>query len=130
MPNSLEGLALVKQQAESFAELHHISRSILRKLQVVLDELLSNVVRYGCVHLPEHTQIEVRLLRQGHRLLIQLRDPGKPFDPFEAPEPDLSLDLEDRPIGGLGVHMVRKIVSSYRYRRVDDWNQTDLEMMI
>ncbi len=130
MPNSLEGLALVKQQAESFAELHHISRSILRKLQVVLDELLSNVVRYGCVHLPEHTQIEVRLLRQGHRLLIQLRDPGQPFDPFEAPEPDLSLDLEDRPIGGLGVHMVRKIVSSYRYRRVDDWNQTDLEMMI
>ena len=130
MPNSLDGLALVKQQAETFSQLHHISRPILRKLQVVLDELLSNVVRYGCVHLPEHTQIEVRLLRQGHRLLIQLRDPGKPFDPFEAPEPDLSLDLEDRPIGGLGVHMVRKIVSSYRYRRVDDWNQTDLEMMI
>lgn len=130
MPNSLDGLALVKQQAETFSQLHHISRPILRKLQVVLDELLSNVVRYGCVHLPEHTQIEVRLLRQGHRLLIQLRDPGQPFDPFEAPEPDLSLDLEDRPIGGLGVHMVRKIVSSYRYRRVDDWNQTDLEMMI
>ena len=130
MPNSLDGLAMVKRQAESFAELHHISRSFLRKLQVVLDELLSNVVRYGCVDLPEHTQIDIRLLRQGHRLLIQLRDPGRPFDPFEAPEPDLSLDLEDRPIGGLGVHMVRKIVSSYRYRRLGDWNQTDLEMMI
>lgn len=128
--NSLESLSLVKQQVQSFATTHHISRSSLRKLQVVLDELLSNIVRYGCIHLPEQTQIEIRLLRQGHRLLIQLRDPGQPFDPFEAREPDLTLAAEDRPIGGLGIHMVRKIVTSYRYRRLGDWNQTDLEMVV
>lgn len=130
MPNTLEGLALVKSQVDQFGNVHHIKRALLRKLQVVLDELLSNVVRYGCEHLPEQTPIEVRLLRQGHRLLIQLRDPGRPFDPFDAPEPDLSLALDDRPIGGLGVHMVRKMVSSYRYQRIGEWNQTDLEMLV
>ena len=123
-------MELVKQQAEAFAKAHQIKRSIVRKLQVVLDELLSNVIRYGCTHLPESTTIEIKLLRQAHRLLIQLRDPGKPFDPFDVPEPDLSLEAEERPIGGLGVHMVRKIVSSYRYQRLGDWNQTDLEMTI
>lgn len=128
--NSLESMELVKQQAESFATAHKIKRSVLRKLQVVLDELLSNVIRYGCTHLPESTKIEIQLLRQGHRLLIQLRDPGQPFDPFCAPEPDLSLEAEDRPIGGLGVHMVRKMVSSYRYQYVDNWNQTNLELKI
>ncbi|MFZ9148422.1 MAG: SpoIIE family protein phosphatase [Vulcanococcus sp.] len=128
--NRIEELSRIKNSVQEYAELSHIKRPMIRKLQLVLDELLSNVIRYGCDHLPPETCIQVKLLKQGHNLLIQLRDPGKPFDPFTAPEPELDLDVEDRPIGGLGIHLVKKTVRTYRYQRLDDWNQTDLEMSV
>ena len=130
MQNRLDELSRVKQTVLDYADNHHIKKSTVRKLQVVLDELLSNIVRYGCDHLSADIHIEIKLLKQGHNLLIQLRDPGKPFDPFHAPEPELDLDVDDRPIGGLGIHLVKKTVSAFRYQRLDDWNQTDLEMTI
>ena len=130
IPNRLDGLTTLKSHVDSFAERNHLNPRLRRKVQVVLDELVSNIVRHGCSHLPEDTTISVHLMRVGHRLVIQLRDPGKPFNPFEVEEPDLDLPVEERPIGGLGLHLVRQMVSSYRYRRLENWNQVDLEMPI
>lgn len=130
IPNRLDGLAMLKSDVDAFSERHHLSPRVRRKLQVVLDELVSNVVRHGCCHLPEDTIIALCLMKLGHRLVIQLRDPGQPFNPFEVEEPDLDLPVEERPIGGLGLHLVRQMVSSYRYRRLDNCNQLDLEMPI
>jgi sigma-B regulation protein RsbU (phosphoserine phosphatase) len=129
VPNRFDGLSTLKAEVDSFSERAHISKSIRRKLQVVLDELVSNIVRYGFKDLSETDPIHLSISRQGHRIIIRLRDSGRPFNPFDVNEPQLDLPLEDRTIGGLGLHLVRSIVASYRYRRLDVWNQVDLEML-
>jgi anti-sigma regulatory factor (Ser/Thr protein kinase) len=56
------------------------------------------------------------------RLTFVLSDSGKPFDPTQASEPDLTLQAEDRPIGGLGIFLVRQIMDSVEYRYSDGKN--------
>ena len=130
MPNRLDGLDLVKRGLEGFAERHQLSRSLLRKLQVVCDELLSNVVRHGCSDLPEEALIELRIASRDEQLHIQLQDPGRPFNPLDVPDPDLTQSIEDRPVGGLGLHLVRKMVSRCSYQRINDCNRLLLEMQV
>jgi len=57
-----------------------------------------------------------------------LRDNGPPFNLLEVPSPDFDTDLEARPIGGLGLHLVRQMVTSTRYRRQDGSNTIELLM--
>jgi sigma-B regulation protein RsbU (phosphoserine phosphatase) len=128
--NQMDHLNQVKLELDSFAKSHLISTSLLRRMKVVCDELLSNLIRHGCSHMPEDTLIELRLLLVTDHLRIQLRDPGLAFNPMEFPDPDLSQSLEDRPIGGLGLHLVHKIVSDYHYQRIDDFNVLDLVMKL
>jgi serine/threonine-protein kinase RsbW len=58
----------------------------------------------------------------GPRLTVVLSDDGPPFDPFGQAEPDTTLSVEDRPIGGLGIHLVRKVMDRLEYRRQDGKN--------
>ena len=57
------------------------------------------------------------LALEGEILTIQVEDDGKPFDPLEAPPPNLDLPIEDRPIGGLGIYIVRSTVNEIEHRR-------------
>lgn len=128
LPNRLDSLDQVKSQLEAFATRHQLPRSLIRKLQVVCDELLSNVLRHGCNHLPEDASVELCLGLSGDCLRFSLRDPGRPFNPLDVPEPDLSLALEDRPIGGLGLHLVRNIARNCSYERSDNTNVLSFEI--
>ena len=56
-------------------------------------------------------------------LRLELSDDGIAFDPLSLPPPDVSLDIEDRLIGGLGVHLIRTMMDSVSYRREGDWNR-------
>ncbi len=53
----------------------------------------------------------------GSVIVVEITDDAKPFDPFEVQKPDTDAALEDRPIGGLGVHFVREMMDGYQYRR-------------
>ncbi len=59
-------------------------------------------------------------------LVIRFVDHGKPFDPFAAEDPDLTLPIEERPIGGLGIFMVKKFMDQVRYSREGDCNVTEI----
>jgi serine phosphatase RsbU (regulator of sigma subunit)/anti-sigma regulatory factor (Ser/Thr protein kinase) len=77
-----------------------------------LEELIANIILHGLDGDPGH-EIEVFMNRSADWLEIILKDDAPKFDPFaEAPEPDLDLDLDDRPIGGLGVHMVKTMMDA------------------
>src|SRR5262245_2005723 len=87
---------------------------------LVIDEILTNVVTHGgSPDAPASVAIEVRT----DHVFGEIGDWGAPFDPRSAPEPDLGAPIEERAIGGLGLHLVRKLTSAleYRYDGKQNW---------
>ncbi len=98
-----------------------IARGELEKLDLVLEELLINVARYAYV--PETGKTEVAYFEEAPgKLRVEIADSGRSFNPLEVDPPDLSRGLADRPIGGLGVFLVKSLVESIAYSRRDDRN--------
>jgi anti-sigma regulatory factor (Ser/Thr protein kinase) len=83
---------------------------------LVVEELVSNTIKYGC-EAGATCAIHVGLIYEDGLLTIEVRDEGRPFDPLEADAPDFSLPAEERPIGGLGIHLVRQMTDELRYER-------------
>jgi len=96
------------------------------RLLIILDELFTNVVKYGYAGKPEQGHIEVDLSLKDGRLVIEFVDDGIPFDPLTAPPPELDAPLEERQLGGVGLAIVRALVEEAGYRRDGDRNRLTL----
>jgi serine/threonine-protein kinase RsbW len=104
-----------------FAEAQGLPASIRRRVSVALDELLTNTIRYGFAgRSGGEVTIEAELCPD--RLTVTLTDDGKPFDPLSAASPDTALPVEQRKIGGLGIHLVRGLMDEVSYQRRADRN--------
>jgi len=86
------------------------------KLMMALDEALTNVVLYA-YPAEQRGTVGIRLDRKDNTITAEVVDHGKPFDPTAHPAPDITLPIEQRPIGGLGIHLMRNLVTSLRYYR-------------
>ena len=102
----------------------YASLDALRAFQVAFDELLTNVVAHT-TEFPDEP-IEVLLRREPDRILGIIRYRGVPFDPTRMPEPDTGAALQDRPIGGLGVHLVRTMMDEFRHAYIAGFNELTL----
>ena len=75
-----------------------------------LEELITNTIQYGLANAPDHL-IQIRIIRTREWLEILVKGDAPQFDPFnQVAQPDLDASVEDRPIGGLGVHLVRSLM--------------------
>jgi anti-sigma regulatory factor (Ser/Thr protein kinase) len=83
-------------------------------LQLAVDEAVSNIVRHGYGGGPG--PILLRMGRQDHDVWVELRDEGRAFDPTTAPSPPQH-EAAERPIGGLGIHLMRQVMDEVTYRR-------------
>lgn len=113
----LTELARVNTQVTDLLHRHAAGAEVIYRAQLVLEEVLSNVIRHGYDGNPgEHAiTIHVRLLADGLRL--EFVDDGQAFDPLSVPEVDLDLPLADRRVGGLGVHLLRTMSKGLTYER-------------
>ncbi|MDD5678593.1 MAG: ATP-binding protein [Kiritimatiellae bacterium] len=90
-------------------------------MMMALDEALTNVVLYA--YTDDHRgTVLIHMSRADNTLTAEIVDRGKPFDPTAHPTPDISLPIEQRPIGGLGIHLIRNLVTSLRYYRKEGEN--------
>ena len=95
------------------------------KVNLALEEVVINVMNYG--HEDGLHEIDIILTTEEDSLTIEIVDDGRPFDPLhDAPIPDVNAELEDRNIGGLGIHLVRKMMDDVRYRREEGKNRLTL----
>ncbi len=92
---------------------------------LAVEELVSNCIKYGYDDTAPH-EIDVALSVDDSALTVTIVDDGHPFDPVQAPPPDLTLPIEQRPIGGLGLHLLRTLSSEMRYERRGDTNRITL----
>lgn len=97
------------------------------QIDVAIDELFSNIARYAYV--PGTGDVTVRLdtQEQPKAVIITFIDSGTPFNPLDAEAPDISLSAKDRPIGGLGIHLVRKTMDDMHYERADNQNVLSIQ---
>ncbi|MEH6549839.1 MAG: SpoIIE family protein phosphatase [Pseudomonadales bacterium] len=114
--NKMAEIDRVNDTFNDFAELCEIPMKISLKVNMVFDELLSNVISYAYGDEESH-DIEVAMDSVGGRLSISISDDGLPFNPFTRVDPDTALSLEDRDIGGLGIHLVKKVMDEVTYQR-------------
>ena len=119
--NKLTEITTAIDQFEAFGMEHNIPMAIVQKFNIAFDELLNNVISYGYEDEEKHT-IEVEVELKGERLIITLIDDGIPFNPFRNDPPDTMLSVEERGIGGLGVHIVKSLMDEYEYKRNADKN--------
>jgi serine/threonine-protein kinase RsbW len=106
----------VVELAERFGEEHQLPPEVVMSIHLVLDEVVANIISHGYDDTAEH-QIHVTLALDESVLAIRVEDDGRPFDPLAAPPPDLDLPLEERPVGGLGIHIVRSVMDAVEYQR-------------
>jgi len=112
------------EAVERFCEDNDVPPKAAMQLNLVLEELFTNTVSHGYDgHVSDGLPIRVALEREGGSVLVDVSDGGSAFDPIGASEPDLDLDVEDRPIGGLGLHFLRTMMTDLRYSREGERNR-------
>lgn len=104
-----------------FASAVSLSDKDLFALQIIVEELVTNVIDYGGV-LPGDTAVRVELSVEGDDLVIVVIDHGREYNPLLREDPDTSVPAEDRPIGGLGVYFCKRLTEQQSYERRDDCN--------
>lgn len=81
-------------------------------LMTAVDEACTNIIKYG-----GSTEIEIRCIVEDELVEVQITDDGVAFNPLDAPTPDLRVPLEEREVGGLGIHFIRTLMTEVRYER-------------
>jgi len=115
------GVSEVNAAFADFADAHGLPAAARRSVNVALDELLANILSHGMAGRAAcSVTVEVRLDEEN--LTVVVADDGPPFDPFAQDAPDTALPVEERPIGGLGIHLVRELMDQVSYERREDRN--------
>src|SRR5262249_46148887 len=123
--NDLAELPRVAEAVERFCTERAITAKCAFALNLALEELLTNAILYGFDDAAPHS-IAIVLSHDGGAVTLELSDDGRPFDPRQAPPPDLAASLEDRPIGGLGIHLVKQMMDRVEYEYRDGRNHLRL----
>lgn len=120
-----EELEEITSQVEGLADREEWPPDLTFKINLVLEEVGLNIMNHG--HEGGLHEIEITLISEDKALTLEITDDGKPFDPLkDAPLPDIDAEMEDRPIGGLGIHLVRTMMDELCYRREQGKNHLTL----
>ena len=123
--NRLEEIAKVMTALEELADSAGLNVGVAQAAELVLDELLTNIISHGYSDTVQH-KIAVEMLVIDNALRIVISDDGICFNPFENKSPDLELSIDERDLGGLGIHLVKKFLDEYSYQRLEGRNVVTL----
>ena len=116
--NTLDSVAAAARTVSRFAEETALSPRKSYQLDLVFEELMTNLVKYSYDDSARH-QIAVSLENRDDVLTLTITHDGMDFNPWQSPDPDLAVPLEQRSAGGIGVYLVRKFSRSVDYERRD-----------
>ncbi|HRY34095.1 MAG TPA: ATP-binding protein [Bacteroidales bacterium] len=120
--NRIEELRRLEEFVNEFVLEKRLPDCNLFELNLVLEEIFTNIVFYAFKDGEAH-DILITIEQQDSALCIRVEDDGMPFDPtLREPPPDIDKPLEERDIGGLGIHLVRNLMQEVSYRREGDRN--------
>lgn len=115
--SDIANLEKITAFAESMLEEHGAPMKVIAQVNVAVDEIFSNIAKYSGA-----AKVSVSCKIKEDALYLRFADDGTPYDPTKQPEPDTTLSAEDRDIGGLGIHLVRKTMDDVQYQYVSGKN--------
>ena len=107
---------------EAFCSDHGLGADIAMEMELVLEEAVTNSMRHGFVDGGEHS-VTVLMVCTDSKLTLEVTDDGIPYDPLQRAPVDVDAPLEERTIGGLGIHLIRNLMDEVEYDRVEDRNR-------
>jgi anti-sigma regulatory factor (Ser/Thr protein kinase) len=127
--NDVQEIPRLATFIEEIAENHAIDMATSMNLNLAMEEAVVNVMNYAY---PKESvnNIDITAEVNDEEIAFSIADSGIPFDPTQKGEPDLTLDAEDRPIGGLGIHLVRQLMDTLDYRYENGHNILTLKKRI
>lgn len=127
--NQLEEVTRVASFIEELGEELHLSLSVVNAIQLAIEEAVVNVINYS--YAPGQTAIStLKVSTNGSELVFTLTDSGQPFNPLTKEEPDLTASVQERPVGGLGILLVKKLMDNVTYKYKEGNNNLILTKML
>ena len=127
--NDPANITIVRDALDLFGAEHRLSSKMLYELQVVLDEIVSNIIKYAWPQGGTHqflVRLDLERTASGSHVVMEVIDDGQPYDPGMAPRPvPFTAGRRPRP-GGVGLHMVKQLVHTFEYDRVSGHNRVKL----
>jgi serine/threonine-protein kinase RsbW len=120
--NQVRELPPLAKKIEDLAEKWELPHDLAMNINLVIEEALTNIIFYAFTDLDKH---EIKLsvsLNNNKRLRIKITDSGIPFNPLTQPQPDVTLPVEERPVGGLGIFLISQIMDRMHYSRQKNQN--------
>ena len=121
LTNDISEISKLNEFVEEVGTEFSLTPDVIFNVNLVLEEAVVNVINYAY---PEEKHESIYLTAKLHEgsIVFVLTDSGLEFDPTEVPEADITLSAEDRPIGGLGIFLIRQIMNEVSYERIDGKN--------
>ena len=127
MKNDINELNRIYTELEIISNKHDFSDELFNELCLCMDEVFSNIIKFAWDDDKEHNvEILFDYKFDAKKFIITLVDDGRPFNPMEAGDPDLSSNLLEREIGGLGIFIVSNIMNNIEYSRKNKKNRLQL----
>lgn len=126
---TIENLAKVFNFLQDSLEKAEVPPKVKRQIKLCVEELYMNITHYAYNPNTGPACIAVNIVNNQvpSRVVISFTDEGKPYDPLAKEDPDIELGLDDRPIGGLGIYLVKTTMDKVEYERKDDKNILTIE---
>ena len=128
LKNDLSELKALHQHLKNWGEATGLSDDCISQINICLDELLTNIVSYGFKDDLEH-RIKFTFNVDSNLLIISIEDDGIPFNPLEK-DPEIPVDVDNAKIGGLGIHIIKKLMDDICYERKQGKNKLTIIKLI
>lgn len=120
--NNLDSIPLLIKSFETFAQNCEVPLRLVPKINAVLTELISNIILYAFESkTKEQISTTFEILETG-RFILKIKYKGLDFNPFHIVPFNKNIPFEERIVGGLGVHLVERLMDDYNYQRNGEWN--------
>ena len=126
LANDIAEISKLNQFIEEVGDEFSLAPDLVFNLNLVMEEAVVNVINYAYPK-EEHEKIYVSARLHESSIIMVIADNGKEFDPTLVPEADITLSAEERPIGGLGIFLIRNIMNEVKYERIEGRNILTLE---
>jgi serine/threonine-protein kinase RsbW len=120
LPAVLENLEKLRKCVSDCARAQRFDQKKISKIELATEEALVNIFRYSYPNTAG--EVEINCKADGIRFIIEVIDSGLPFDMASVPAPDVTADISERKLGGLGILIIKKMMHEVKYRRESDRN--------
>ena len=129
LSNDLSELDTLEEKLDEFCQKLGVTTKCFCEINLALEELFTNIISYGFSDKADHC-IKFTLSYIGKTVTMRIEDDGEPFNPMEESSPDIKCPLEQRKIGGLGIHLIKNVMDDVIYKRQKDKNLLILKKRI